>query len=203
MQIALVGDERRYAEPGTLGHCPNCGAGVIPKCGELVVHHWAHRASADCDRWAEPESEWHAGWKTAAPFERREVIKGPHRADVIAGDGSVCELQHSTIAAEQVREREEFYGKDMRWIFDARDKEFAWEPMDDSSEPHRWEIHRKHPWPTIGMCRRRVMLDFGDDGVLSLERMNPTGSSGWGYVYSQRMVRMWLAGPGYPAGWSS
>lgn len=202
MQIALVGDNRRTAEPGLRGQCPACRAEVIPKCGELIVHHWAHRAAEDCDRWAEPESAWHASWKTAAPLDRREVVKAPHRADVIAGDGVICELQHSSISVDDVRERERFYGRDMRWLFDARDKEFVWEPMDNGSEPHRWKIHRKHAWPTLGVCQRRVMLDFGDE-ILSCEYVNATGSYASGYVYPPRTVRMWLGGPDYPEGWRS
>lgn len=202
MQIALVGNDRRLAEPDLIGHCPACGAGVIPKCGELVVHHWAHRAAGDCDQWAEPESTWHAQWKTAVPIERREVVTGPHRADAVAGDGSVCELQHSTIPPEQVRERETFYGREMRWIFDARDKDFELQPRDDDEKyPHGWWFHRSARWPTIKLCKRRVMLDLGERGVLSCEWINANGSAGWGCLYPQRTIRMWLAGPGYRAGW--
>jgi len=92
---------------------------VIAKCGDLVVHHWAHRA-ADCDPWSEPETPWHREWKSHAPQHRQEVVIGRHRADVVAPNGVVVEIQHSNIAGGEVRERERFY-KRMLWIFDARE----------------------------------------------------------------------------------
>lgn len=198
MQIALVNGERRYAEKGLRGACPACRAELRPHCGEIVPPYWSHKAAEDCDHWSEPETQWHAEWKTAAPFERREVVKGPHIADVIAGDGAVCEIQHSAISAEQIREREAFYGREMRWIFDARDKEFELEPRDDDERyPHGFWFHRSVRWPTIKLCQRRVMLDLGSDGVLSCEWINKNGSAGWGCLYPHQTVRMWLAGREY------
>ena len=35
MKLALVGKERREAEPGLDGLCSVCGAGLIAKCGHL------------------------------------------------------------------------------------------------------------------------------------------------------------------------
>jgi hypothetical protein len=61
----------------------------------------------------------HWSWQLAAPPERREVVMGPHRADVVAASGGVVELQHSAISPEVIREREDFYGERMAWIFDA------------------------------------------------------------------------------------
>lgn len=39
-----------------------------------------------------------------------------HRADVVLGDGSVLELQASSISADETRSREAFYGR-MQWLF--------------------------------------------------------------------------------------
>lgn len=104
--------------PGAKALCPACRGEVIAKCGDIVTPHWAHRA-ADCDPWAEPESEWHRSWKLPAPPARREVVMGPHRADLVAPNGVVVEIQHSNISGDSIREREAFYQR-MLWIFDAR-----------------------------------------------------------------------------------
>ena len=32
--------------PGSAASCPLCGSPTVPKCGAIVVHHWAHRARA-------------------------------------------------------------------------------------------------------------------------------------------------------------
>ena len=90
-----------------------------PECGKINVHHWAHHARADCDPWAEPMTEWHRGWQLAVPPERREVVIGPHRADIVTASGGVVEIQHSSVSPDVIAEREEFYGDRMAWIFDA------------------------------------------------------------------------------------
>ena len=65
---------RIRATRGARGSCPSCEAPLIPKCGELVSHHWAHQAEHDCDSWAEPESEWHRSWKARFPIDWAEVV---------------------------------------------------------------------------------------------------------------------------------
>ena len=64
-------------------------------------------------------TEWHLGWQRAVPPGRREVVMGPHRADLVTASGGVVEIQHSPISADVITEREEFYGDRMAWIFDA------------------------------------------------------------------------------------
>jgi len=88
----------------------------------MVVHHWAHISGGDCDVWSESEGPWHKGWKEYFPMRCREVVMGEnseHRADVRLDNGLVIELQHSTISAEMIAEREQFYGS-MVWLFDAK-----------------------------------------------------------------------------------
>jgi competence protein CoiA len=109
---------RVEASPGLTGTCPPCGHPCRPRCGQVNVHHWAHHARADCDPWSESESAWHRGWKLAVPAERREVIIGRHRADVVTASGGVVELQHSAISPDVIEAREQFYGERMAWIFD-------------------------------------------------------------------------------------
>lgn len=197
MQIALTTHGRQTATPGNRAKCPQCNQDVLAKCGEVLTWHWAHINTTDCDPWAEGESAWHAEWKTAAPPDRREVTIGHHRADLIAGDGTVCELQHSSISGPEITERETFYGT-MRWLFDATDKTFTIEPADDDWSPWQgwWTVRREHAWPTIGLCQRRVMLDLGPPGVFSCEKINRTGSWARGFLYPRATIRRWIAGPG-------
>ena len=189
---AYMDNRMSEALPGRFATCPHCRGHVGSKCGPLVSWHWAHVSGAECDPWSEGETEWHKWWKSAAPIERREVSIGSHRADVIAGDGAVCELQHSPIAYGDARMRESFYG-DMRWLFDARDKGFEIEQKRGGAV----SVHRPHAWPSIAHCARRVMLDLGAGLVVSLENVNESGSSGYGYTYPYQTVRMWLAGPAH------
>jgi competence protein CoiA len=108
----------RRGVAGADRHLPPCGHPCRPRCGQVNVHHWAHHARADCDPWSESESAWHRGWKLAVPAERREVIIGRHRADLVTASGGVVELQHSAISSDVIEAREQFYGERMAWIFD-------------------------------------------------------------------------------------
>lgn len=35
---------------------------LVPKCGMIKMHHWAHRANSYCHMY-EPMSEWHVNWQ--------------------------------------------------------------------------------------------------------------------------------------------
>ena len=119
MRYANTASGRAEASPGLEGTCPACGHPCRPKCGQVNVRHWAHHARTDCDPWSEPMTEWHLGWQRAVPPERREVVMGPHRTDIVTASGGVVEIQHSPIAAGVITEREDFYGERMAWLFDA------------------------------------------------------------------------------------
>ncbi|MFN4140503.1 competence protein [Aestuariivirga sp.] len=95
---------------------------MLSKCGEVRVHHWAHHARRHCDRWWEPETDWHREWKNHFPMEWQEVIHhNPdgerHVADVRTGNGLVIEFQHSHLSPAERRKRETSYGN-MVWVVD-------------------------------------------------------------------------------------
>lgn len=119
MMIARTARGLEVASRGSRGTCPGCGEEVIAKCGSIKVWHWAH-LNKDCDPWSEPESVWHLSWKQRAPLDRQEVVikrnDVTHRADVVAKNGAVLELQASPISAEDILERERFYCH-MAWLF--------------------------------------------------------------------------------------
>ena len=142
---------RKKANPKEIGFCPICGGELIPKCGVVKIWHWSHKSLVDCDNWSEPESEWHLNWKDKFPKEQQEVIIQNHRADIKCKDGTIIELQNSSISADDICDREMFY-KNMIWLlngetlgknFEIRDKEsyftFSWK-----HPPQSWFYSEKN-----------------------------------------------------------
>jgi competence protein CoiA len=157
MLTATIGEKRVAARHGLQAVCPGCRAPVIAKCGEIKAWHWSHLATSDCDPWFEPECAWHLAWKRGTPADRVEVVMGPHRADMVCPDGTVIELQHSSLSPAQVRERETFYGR-MIWMVDTRDFEKNLNLRDRGNYvSFRWL------WPRQWMfsITKRLIWDFG------------------------------------------
>jgi competence protein CoiA len=122
MKFAVVGEERREAQRGLSAVCPVCDAGVIAKCGDVRVWHWAHRGRRTCDHWWESETPWHRAWKGEFPERWQEVIQRAqsgekHIADVKTENGVVLEFQHSFLRPDEREARESFYGN-MIWVVD-------------------------------------------------------------------------------------
>lgn len=178
MRYALTYGSRRVpAAPGVIAVCPLCGAVLQPKCGSVVSWHWAHRAG-DCDRWAEPDSEWHQGWQRRVPGNQTEIVIGEHRADIVSVGGVVVELQHSGLSGDDIRAREDHYGH-MIWIFDAIGPYRAGR-LDIRRRNGYVTFRWKHPRKSVAQCRRRVYLDLGNE-LLYLNRIYtdaPCGGSG-------------------------
>jgi competence protein CoiA len=187
MIYATLNGTKIPAAPGmpTLS-CPVCGGQVRPKCGRIVIWHWAHLAGSDCDAWSERDSEWHLAWQSTVPIERREIVIGNHRADLLTANGNVVELQHSHLSVAEIQEREAFYGPRMIWVFDAV----------EAFEQGRIDLRRKsqdvftfrwkHPRKSIAVCQRSVLLDLGSRGLLNIGRFYPTApSGGWGKLHSR------------------
>ena len=124
MRFALVNGVRSEAKPRLTAFCPVCGSEVIPKCGDFVIHHWAHRKKTECDMWWENESEWHRSWKDVFPDEWQEVVHIDsdgkiHRSDVTNSFGWILEFQHSFLSESEIKERNTFYKK-IVWILDGQ-----------------------------------------------------------------------------------
>lgn len=164
------------------GVCPACGGVLIAKCGEINAHHWAHDKKDDCDGWSEPIGPWHLWWQNLVIPEHVEVVRAPHRADIVGNRAVVVELQHSSINGEDIAAREAFYG-DMVWLFDATER-FAYSK---SGEKGFFSLgHAKH----LAQCTKPVFLDFGFD-VVQVEHFTDaiTMISGFGRLHS----REWFA----------
>ena len=126
MLYSFVNNEKTLAYPGGNGMCPSCGEETLAKCGHIKTWHWSHVIGSDCDSWSEGESEWHKTWKSLFDVNQTEVVienDGKiHRADIVANNGYVIELQHSPIPTMDMTARELFYRR-MVWVIDASD---AW-----------------------------------------------------------------------------
>lgn len=126
MKYALLNNERIEPQKGILNAvCPICGEKVLPKCGNIKMHHWAHKSNKNCDPWWENETHWHRKWKDNFPKDCQEIImlnddtKEKHVADVKTKTGIIIEFQHSNISPEEQISREQFY-KNMIWVIDAK-----------------------------------------------------------------------------------
>lgn len=122
MKYAIINGVKTEAYKGGSGICPSCNSNLVAKCGEINIHHWAHKGSRNCDHWWENETEWHRQWKNHFPIEWQEVVqinkKGEkHIADVKTESNWVLEFQHSYIKPEERRSRNEFYSK-LVWVID-------------------------------------------------------------------------------------
>jgi competence protein CoiA len=120
MKLAIVDGLKCEAQPKLHGHCPHCDAEVLAKCGTQKIWHWAHVSTRNCDRWWEPETEWHRDWKNEFPEHCQEVRQTApdgelHIADVKTENGNVLEFQYSSISSSERVSREQFYSP-MVWV---------------------------------------------------------------------------------------
>jgi competence protein CoiA len=107
-----------------------------------------------------------------------------HRADILLPGGTVVELQHSSIAPDEIEQREAFYGS-MIWIFDITDCAAPCEgeprfiPREkDGPHTFRWKHPRKH----IAYTSKPTYLDLGTR-LMELEDMyTDSPCAGWGYI---------------------
>jgi competence CoiA-like predicted nuclease len=193
MEFALnLFGERCKAQHGMTATCPQCSGLMVPKCGRLVMHHWAHEANeCDCDPWWEPECIWHRGWKELVPEEQREVSRAGHRADIVRTDGTVVELQHSSISLADIAEREAAYGR-MVWLFDGRD--ISVERLILRNRDRYYTFRWKHPRKHYGACSKPVYIDLGEN-VFRMKRLHLSGGPpyrGWGRLAPRWVFEQWL-----------
>lgn len=212
--LALAADGSRISASKTeSGVCPSCKETLRAKAlgSRHIRAHWAH-VSADCDPWSEPESEWHRQWKSRWPVECREVVIGPHRADVRTPSGLVIELQHSSLSSEEIEEREAFYGR-MIWILDARSWDIGrrervlvgYDDVGDDTFP-RYKIQFaplrdqpvadrscrdfcwRRPRRTWSAAKAPIWLDLGGKAI-RVERLDWNGATP-GLVFGRGLVRI-------------
>ena len=116
-------DDKVAPQPMIRAFCPCCNTEVIAKCGNIKLHHWAHKNLKNCDEWYEMTA-WHLEWQNSFPLHCREVViqdgDEKHRADIKINNLFI-EFQHSSLSAKASELRESFYGKQTNqliWIID-------------------------------------------------------------------------------------
>ena len=119
-------------------YCGFCKEILIPKCGNIRLHHWAHKSS-HCDHWWEGETEWHREWKNHFPEEWREIImfdseneNEKHICDIYnQSKALVIEFQNSPISHQELESRELFYKK-MIWVVNSDSYKIELQPIENS-----------------------------------------------------------------------
>lgn len=187
IRYANVNGIKRLPFRGGRAICSCCGSTLMAKCGEIVVHHWAHQANKDCDTWSEGIGQWHISWQDLVNPEHIEVARGRHRADIVGDGGTVIELQHSPLPSEHIAAREKFYG-DMVWLFDATER---FEAVNQGERAFFSLGRTKH----LELCKKPVFLDFGHY-IIQVDKFSDSISnvSGFGRVRSRQwFVDMFLS----------
>jgi competence protein CoiA len=158
--------DRVTATPQASASCPMCLSPLVAKCGRTVAWHWSHCSLKDCDEWAEGETPWHLAWKSRFADSEVTITRNgkSHRADVVSSRGKVIEFQHSTISAEEIEEREEFYG-DMVWVLDVATAYSNSRIGLDQRWPEAGEPYCKFKWnrrkTSFDASARPIFLDLG------------------------------------------
>lgn len=172
---------------GARGRCPFCKETVIAKCGLINVDHWAHEAksrSVCVSGEYESETEWHYTYKGLFPKHCVEVtvekLGRLKRADIKLPNGLVLEIQHSSINAKVIRERNAFHG-DIAWLFDASgpfaDGRIHYYGMDGLGEitnfsgKYEWIQPRKSIRYAGGEENNPVFIDIGFGKILELDKV--------------------------------
>jgi len=185
------------ASPGARSECSMCGGRLLAKCGQIVSWHWAHE-TLDCDPWAEPESEWHLGWKRyfASHGARIEVVMGNHRADVVTADGQIVELQSDYLSVEAIAAREEFYGERLTWLYRCHWSErlqygrrgFWWKhgskAMTQHQRPVWWDLDDELIRVDVNLVEQRELLAW--DPVANVGHYAVSGHRVLGRVLQRR-----------------
>ncbi len=179
-KYALVNDQRQKPQPGLKGKCQVCGQPMIAKCGEIKIHHWAHKGYRQCDTWWERETEWHRAWKGQFPDDWQEVVHigengEKHIADVKTDEGWVIEFQHSYLNPEERRSRDTFYPK-LVWVVDGtrrkNDRKQFFKAHKEGKQVGDTPIVTITEWDW-DECRilrewsgsdKHIFFDFGEDG---------------------------------------
>jgi hypothetical protein len=184
MEFALSeNNERIRATPHATGVCSICKESMIPKCGQIKVHHWAHKSKKNCDAWWEPESEWHRQWKTFVQDDFREIVIEKngvkHRADIKLPSGIIIELQKSPLVYGERLNREVFYEKLVWIIFFPSDRIVTIENVNKKVDCYI-KVKKINEWVYQFPHLSPIFLDF-DDGMVFriIEIGNKKGLTRW------------------------
>jgi competence protein CoiA len=140
VKFSLVKGLRVEAFPNGVGTCKLCSGQTIAKCGNQIIHHWAHKTLKHCDNWWENETDWHRSWKSNFPKDWQEVIHfddvtgEKHIADIRTPKGIVIEFQNSPMSAVEMQSREKFY-KNLVWVVNGQFFKESFTILDELPDP--------------------------------------------------------------------
>lgn len=72
------------------------------KMRSIRLHHWAHRSTTLCDRWFEPETEWHRSWKNEFPVELQEIRHQAETGEIHGSLGVLLAFQERRYPAASI-----------------------------------------------------------------------------------------------------
>jgi competence CoiA-like predicted nuclease len=218
MLYASLNNEKIEAIPKTKAICTLCEKDVFSKCGEVNVWHWAHLKEENCDKWYEPETQWHKDWKNQFGKELSEIIitknGEKHIADIQTKENVVIELQNSPILKPIIRKRELFYGEKMLWVINGinfkdnfvtkpdyrhrlyKNTSEGWIhkytgelPPKDFLESFYWKWCRRS-WDE---AQRPIFIDFGDENLFWVKVGMGTNSGRGKFVSKKRFFNKYLS----------
>jgi len=184
---AKEGEKRIKATSHAKAKCPICEEEVIAKCGNIMIHHWAHKSKQECDTWA-GETEWHLNWKNHFPEETQEVVLTlgslKHRADVYLRNQGTIEFQSSPLSELDIHNREVFYDN-LTWVLNGQTigKGICLRKNEGNYVTFRW----KHPPKSWWKSRATIYVDLGNNKMLEIRKLYdniPCG--GWGYLIEKK-----------------
>jgi len=190
MIYAKHNEELVKAFPKLHGNCPYCNGGVISKCGDINIWHWAHIIKSNSCIYKEM-SEWHIEHQLKAESAGWELEKhiGNRIADCVFKN-NIIELQKSSISDQEILMRNINYGaykKNVHWVFDYRSK------MDDMILTHNDDIIKfKQNWSKKSIIILfnyienkhksiwgNVYFNVSDDKYIHVKKLYDNGN-GWG-----------------------
>lgn len=119
----------RDATSGAGYVCPCCGSPMVARKGQIVSHHFAHKANFVCDSWYGNKGEWHRHMQSLFRDDLQEIVLTvngvKHIADICLtkpnGQQLVIEFQHSSMSQLEFEKRTAFWKanhRDVLWVFD-------------------------------------------------------------------------------------
>ncbi len=117
---ALRNDIKVSATLDSIGYCPYCKKKVFPRCGEVMVWHWAHYKGQSCLFSSESDSEWSAHYKNTFGKENAEIIIEKYNksdiADILTKQKVVIKLVNHLISKDKILKKESFFGNRFIWL---------------------------------------------------------------------------------------
>ena len=171
--------------PQAKGQCPECGAEVISRCGEVNAWHWAHVKTTDCDFSNKQETAWHKAWKSLFAINSVEVRLSTGKiADVQLVSNLILEFQNSRISTSDIFKYED-NRENMIWIFNGKTfcNNLVLNSKNGGYSTYRWRWFPR----SLKSCWSPIYLDLDGDSkrIFAIGKMH--GRYGWGNLMTRNV----------------